>query len=304
MGYDRYAWGTKEDDLVVFASQPNVAGFVGYIGPDDLIPDAVVLRTEVPFVSVSATPLVHDELTGDNPFLFRCCGDRPRRHRLLIDYLFDKRRLTRLAALRTPGKIVQAHLDWWSSHARGRGHPLVADLPCPLDEAKLGSTLEAVRESHAEVVLTWCDMRTSANILRHMREAGMDQLFVGSKAIVNDEFAALAGGDPGEVIAAYPTRQLAESRSLAAFARAYAEQNVRGGVAIGPGINAYLSFYAADHLIEAIRTAGPDREAVRQALERMNRSTAGELHFERLREPSKATLARLEAGRWTFQLIP
>ncbi len=164
--------------------------------------------------------------------------------------------------------------------------------------------LDALRRSQAEVVLTSCDMYTSAGILRQMRGAGMNQLFVGSKAIVNDEFATLVGIDPGPVIAAYPTRRLAGNRSLFTFAREYAEQNVRGNVATRPGIDAYLSFDAADHLIEAIRTAGANREAVRQELERMSRSATGELHYERLRDPGKTTLAHLEAGRWTFQLIP
>jgi ABC-type branched-subunit amino acid transport system substrate-binding protein len=312
LGYDRYGWGTKEDDLVVFASNAKVAGIVGYIGPDDSVADAVVLRTEVPFVSAATSPQPHDEPIADNPFVFRCHGEGPRRDRLLIDYLLDKRGYARLAAVRTPGETTQRHLDWWSSHARTRGHPLVADVPCatetsaPLSAAggRLRSVLDALRRSQAEVVLTSCDMHTSADILRQMRRAGMNQLFVGSKAIVSDEFAALVGVDPGPVIAAYPIRRLARSRSLTTFAREYAEQNVRGNVATPPGIDAYLSFDAADHLIEAIRTAGANREAVRQELERMSRSATGELHHERLREPGKTTLAHLEAGRWTFQLIP
>ncbi len=329
MGYGRYGWGTKEDDLAVLAAKPNVVGCVGYIGPNDSIADAAVLRTEVPFVSIYATPLLREDAAHENPFVFRCYGDGPRRDRLLIDYLFDKRRITRLAVLRTPGDATQRHLDWWASHAHRRGHPLVADLPCTLEmtgpssltfreslrdsstsfarakcQGRFSATLDALRQSRPEVVLTWCDMRTSANILRQMREAGMDQLFVGGKEIVDDEFASLVGVDPGAVIAAYPIRRLGASPALSAFAKQYAEQNVRGRVATGPGINAYASFDAADHLIEAIKTAGPNREAVQRVLERMSRSATGELHHERLREPGKTTLAHLEAGHWTFQLIP
>ncbi|MFQ5589806.1 MAG: hypothetical protein ACE5HE_01460, partial [Phycisphaerae bacterium] len=133
MGYERYGWGTKEDDLTVFASDPAVAGVVGYITPDDVIADAVVFRTELPFVTVSLAPLPDDAPVQANPYLFRCNAGGPMRHRLLIDYLLDECRTTRLAILRTPNRNAQRHLDWWRRRARDRRYPVVADLLCPVE---------------------------------------------------------------------------------------------------------------------------------------------------------------------------
>jgi len=302
--YQRYGWGNPDDDFATFLYSDHAFGIVGYLNPDGVIRNAVAWTTEVPFVNVAETTGADRGAVAENPWAFRCFGDEPRRHRLLLDHLFDQRGLTRVAALRIYGPVAGPRLDWYADHARSRGLPLVADLSCALDQAALGSALEVLRTHDPEVVLTSCDRQASVAVLLKMREMGMNQLFVGSTDIVSKGFIESAGAHAGEVIALSPGQPLMGTGALPDFAKQYTEHNLIGNVATPPSPGAYRSFDATDHLVEAIKTAGPDREAVREVLERMSRSSTGEMHYERTYKPVKPMLARLEEGRWIFQTIP
>ncbi|MCH8966747.1 MAG: ABC transporter substrate-binding protein [Planctomycetes bacterium] len=304
MGYGRYGWGTAVDDFPMLADYDNVAGIVGYFDASDRITQAVLLRTEVPFVNASDRLDTFDEAPGESPWTFRCWGDRPRQHRALLDYLFDRLGFTRVAALRTPGSDTQRHLDWWSSHARKRGNPLLVDLSCRLDRGELDPALAILKDQQAQVVLTWTDAKTSAAILRRMRELGMDQLFVGSRSIVGDEFIALAGENPGAVLALYTTPRRVDSDSRADFIARYSERNVRGAVPVPPDREAFFSYDAADHLMHAVNIADPGREALRQMLFDMSRDAYGEEHFEKMHKPGIAVYAQLKEGKWKFRPLP
>ena len=89
----------------------------------------------------------------------------------------------------------------------------------------------------ADVVLTWSDAPRSAAIQRAMRRAGMSQVFIGSHEIMSDEFAALAGSEPGSVLALCPPARRMDHAAAARFADDYMQRFKRpprpGGRGIG-----------------------------------------------------------------------
>jgi ABC-type branched-subunit amino acid transport system substrate-binding protein len=179
----------------------------------------------------------------------------------------------------------------------------VADLEWDPDPTDPAATWEALRRANADVVFTWCDKPTAAKILRNMRKAGMRQLFVGGPAIVADDFVALVGSDPGQVIALVPQDRPADDASDDGFRRAYASRNLRQGIDTPPDARAVRSWDATNHLIDALRRSATDRPAVRRTLEEMSRSAWGEAHYERLHGQGRAIVARLEGGRWVTQTV-
>ena len=301
-GYANYAWGTPEDEYPTFAYGQQVRGLVGHFDPGNRIETAVALGTEVPVVSASRMPPTVDEIV--NPWIFRCFGDEPRQQRMLLDYVLDHLGHKRIAVLRTPGGLTDIRLDWWVSHARKREHPVAADLRFDPHLDDIDPALEALQHSGAEAVFTWCDIQTSALILKRMREAGMTQLFVGSDGIVENELVELVGTNPGPVIAAYPITDRARRKLLGDFAKEYAERNYVGTTKRPPGPDAYFAYDATRHLLEAINVAGPNREAIRRTLTAMSHDANGERHFEESHSPGPSMFARLQGGRWTFHPLP
>jgi hypothetical protein len=71
-----------------------------------------------------------------------------------------------------------------------------------------------------------------------------------------------------------------------------------------PTPGAFRVFEAVNHLVEAINIAGPDREAVRRALDAMGRDLDGERHCSGVGYgPDLVILGRLGAGGWNLHTI-
>jgi branched-chain amino acid transport system substrate-binding protein len=280
-GYARYGWNLPEDDFVTLAYQARVWGIVAGLGSDRRLAGVTALRTEVPVVNVAATPATVDESV--NPWVFRCPGDDPQRQHKLLVHILRQLGHTRLAVLRTPGRAAQTHLDRWAHYARDQEHPLVADIPWDSSRDDLGPALEALQRCRAEVVLTWCDAETAAAILRRLRAAGMAQLFVGNERMVTDEFVRLVGGNPGPVVALGGCSAAEDEEEAARFAESYEARFKRR-----PRPEAFRSYDAARHLLQAINLAGLERDAIRRTL----------------RDMSTAFMVRLDEGRWQYSSSP
>ncbi len=271
-----WGWTTPEDDLSALSQRSDVWGIVGHLGPDSRMTSAAILKSEVPLVNIGIAPATIDE--SINPWVFRCRGDEPQQSRRLLDHVFDHVGHTRIALLRTPGRESETHIQWWRTHARRRGHPVRrggADLSFDPWTDDLDSRLSEVRQSGAQVLMTWSDPQLSAAILRRMRAIGMSQMFVGGHQIVSGEFLVLAGEDPGAVIAAWPLASRWNRRVAGRFSEDYRARFHRR-----PTLHAYPLYEAAKHLLEGINNAGLNREAIRETLRKMSLQSQGEKHCE------------------------
>ncbi len=279
-GYDRYGWGAPEDGFPAQVYGDRVSGIVARLSPNSRITSISALLTEAPVVNSAGTRATIDELI--NPWVFRCRAVDPRQHELLFDYVVDVLGCRRVAVLRSQGGLAQVHLDWWSRHAHHRGLPPVADLFLNPSARNLEPQLRALRKARPDAVLTWCDAETSAGMLRLLHKEKMTPLFVGSDQMVIDEFAELAGEYPGVVLATYPCDHRRDHAATAEFIESYDRQ--RSSVVAERRVSpeARFTFEATNHLLEAIRVAGRDHQAIRQALFMM----------------SDAAVARLENGEW------
>ncbi len=119
-----WGWTTPEDNFPELANQRDVAGIVAYLGSGSRLTTAAALRTEVPLVNFADTAATTDETI--NPWIFRCRGNEPQAHRLLLDYVFDQLGCARVAVLRDAERLDQVQLNWWSSDAAARGLPVAS----------------------------------------------------------------------------------------------------------------------------------------------------------------------------------
>jgi ABC-type branched-subunit amino acid transport system substrate-binding protein len=281
--YERYGWGSPEDDFALFLHRDRVSGIVAHIGPSQVIRNAVALRTEIPVVNTSVEPPGQAELA--NPWIFRCPVDDPQQHARMMDYIIDDLGHKSLAVLCGPDPVARRHLDLWIRYANSDASSSgvsVATIDYDPTSDHLDEALRKLARCNAHAVFTWYDQVVSASLVRRMRELEMTQLFVGSEHVVSDEFLELAGGNPGPVIAFHPCGHRGDRESLARFVKRYTAQSSSRGAKRGPGIDAYVAYHATCHLLEAVDLAGSDRNAIRAMLA----------------ELGKSRLAVLKDGRW------
>ncbi|MBI5865245.1 MAG: ABC transporter substrate-binding protein [Planctomycetes bacterium] len=270
-GFASYAWRLPEDDIVLLAAHGDAA-IVGAFRPEERISYVAARGLQVPVMNASHGPVTTAEALS--PWIFRCRINDPRAHNALLDQVIDDLGRTRIAIVRTPGAAAELHLDWWSKHARSRGHAAILDAafdPAGDDPKPL---VDQLRRADPTAILTWADAKQSAAILRLLRDAGLPALLVVSDEAVRDEFVQLCGPSPGDVIAPYPCPHRQDPASSQKLTEHYGRQP--------PPLSAVLTFDAVQHAMDAIRAAGPDRRAIREELVRTSRFAA----------------ARLEGGRW------
>ena len=265
-------------------------GCVGRATPVDPLLALATLRAEIPLVAVGAGP--GERFERDNPWIFHCPANDPARHEMLLDYVFDHLKLTRVAILRSAGGVAQTHLDWWARHARRREHRPVADLFFHPKATNLATQIQALRRAKPEAVLTWCGAEMSAAISRRLREADLRVLFVGSDRIVSESFVELAGDDVGEVIAIPPCRHRQDIAGQARFIEEFSKSSRRENSGRRPSATAFFAYDAARHLLETASAAGAAKLSGAGSAEAREIVRA---ELAKLQEPS---LARLQGGQW------
>lgn len=302
--YAAYGWGLPEDELIEFSRDTRVVGVIGSFPPARRIADAVLLRAELPAVTNTTPALDGAEAPAHGPWTFACRRDEPRRQRMLLDHLIDDLGCQRLALLSDPDEALAAPFAWWRDHLRARGlefdHLSAPQRGKTVPEA----TLAALRLRRPDAVLTGCSASVFAGIVRDLRRGGIDALVVGGSDVLRGDLVAGVGAEPGPVLALKEGRTAQPGRVVREFDQEYTRRNCVGNSPRPPKDDAYESFAATDHLLEAVRRAGPERGEIRKALEGMSRSIDGEAHYEQLYEPLPLIAVRWVAGRWVDETIP
>ncbi len=279
-GFYPYAWGTPEDEIVDVLRKHAPAAFVGCIEPGQRVSSAVTLFTEIPFVNTSLLPpALHEQAS---PWIFRCRIDDPREEARVMDFVLDSLDCRRPAILRTGDAFADMHLDAWKARALERGSPPVAEVSAAPEGQDPSDLVSELRASDADVLLTWCDERTTADLVRQMREQGIHVPVVGSDRIVVASFLARAGGNAGLVVAPQPCPHRLDAAAEAQFVEGYASGRYAKGVRGGPPPSAWATYHAVRHVVEAADVGGVEPGALRRALQ----------------ERSRCRIARVVAGHW------
>jgi ABC-type branched-subunit amino acid transport system substrate-binding protein len=294
---DNGNWRSSGEAVIKLAWEDSVWAVLGTVdGANTHIAIRAALKAEIPVMNTADTDptLVETNI----PWVFRNITDDREMCYLLADFAFRELGLRRVAALRAVNRYGRVNIDEFRDAATRLGHPLVVELSYEEGDTLFTAQLEEIRALKADAVFTYGNSRESALILRQMRQMGMEQWFLGSDRMVTNEFVKIVGPEHGQVAAGYPYDPTSEDPRHTAFVRDFA-----AAFGTEPETYAAHAFDGMTMLIEAIERAGLNRALIRDSLAAMKTyyGVTGMQEYDAVfSDRSRAVLAVLESGRWTF----
>ena len=295
---DNGLWGSSGNEIITMAYKENVWAILGTIdGANSHIAIRVALKIEIPMLTSGDTDPTFIET--NIPWVFRCIGDDRQQSYLLVDYLYRKLHLTKVAVIRASSRYGRFGVREVRDGSRRLGHPLVVEMAYKGGTEDFSLQLERIKELAPEAVVHWGNALDGARILKQMRAMGMKQPFFGCDRHVTDSFLREAGENAEGVVFAYPWNPERKDPLLAAF-----RQRFRTRFGVDPDTYASHAYDGMNMLIWAIQEAGLNRAKIRDMLAYRSVpfvGVTGEIPLSAcLDDLGEVSLARVEGGRWKY----
>ena len=295
---DNGLWGASGNEIITMAYKDRVWAVLGTIdGANTHIAIRVALKAELPMLTSGDTDPTYIET--NIPWVFRCIGDDRQQNYFILDYLYRKLDLERVAIIRASNRYGRFGVREIRDGSRRLGHPIVVEMAYNAGEEDFSLQLDRIEAARPEAVVHWGDAEDSARFLNQMRARGMSQPYLCSDRSVSDSFVRIAGENAEGVLCGYPWNPARQDPKLEEFRGAFRER-----FGAPPGTYAAHAYDGMNMLIWAIQTAGLNRAKIRDILAYRSKpwpGVTGDIPLSAaLDDAGGVYLARRENGRWKF----
>jgi ABC-type branched-subunit amino acid transport system substrate-binding protein len=295
---DNALWGASGSEVIHLAYKDNVWAIIGGIdGANTHIAIRVSLKIEIPWITPGDLDPTYIET--NIPWVFRCIGDDRQQNYLLVDYLFRKLNLQRVAILRASNRYGRFGVREIRDGARRLNRPIVIEMAHKVGATDFSMQLDRIEAAKPEAVVYWGDAVDAGNVLNAIRARGLKQPVYFCDRAVSDEFLQIAGKNAEGIVCTYPWNPDRQDPKLDAFRKAFRE---RWGVE--PDTYAAHAYDGINMLIWAIQTAGLNRAKIRDVLAYRPDpfpGVTGDIPLSSaLDDAGEVFLARRENGRWKY----
>lgn len=257
---DNGLWGASGNEIVDLAYKDKVWAILGTIdGANSHIAIRVALKAEIPMINTGDTDPTFIET--NIPWVIRTIGDDRQQNYLLLDYLYRKQGLERVAIIRASNRYGRFGVREIKDGSRRLGHPIVIEMAYPVGGEDFSLQIDRVAAAEPQAIIHWGDGVDGARILNQIRERGLDQPFYCSDRCVTDEFVTLAGDHAQQVFSTYPWNPNREDPALERF-----RQDFEKRYGVEPDTYAAHAYDGMNLLIWAIQNAGLNRAKIRDLL--------------------------------------
>jgi branched-chain amino acid transport system substrate-binding protein len=270
-------WGTGSKQAVSLIFEDEVWALLGsHDGRNAHLVEQAATKSIVVFVSAwSSDPTLSQAFV---PWFFNCVPNDRQQADILIEEIYNKRNLTRIATITDQAYDSNMSLKSYlqSVNLAGKNKP----EQFLFDNFKEDLNILADRLQKAEIngIILFCQPAASLQIIRLLRQGKLNLPVFGSLSILNED--ALSDRELQELsnIVYVPSGTLSGSKRLT-FRQEY--QKTYGKM---PGRVAAYAFDGMNALMDAIRTSGsPDREKIQQALLKINcDGVTGRIQFDNM----------------------
>jgi branched-chain amino acid transport system substrate-binding protein len=215
----------------------------------------------------------------------------------VLDYAITEQKRKRIALIHDTSDLGRGGQKLILAKLKAAGLEPVSDQSYAPDTSDFSSQINALRDAKPDGVAFWGVLDAGARIAEQMHAVGMkDVQLMGGGGLVSNEFIELAGkAAPGTIASwAYVDPDNATLKQMAAKYEAAAKR--------APDVFAAQSYDGARILVDALKKAGTDADALQKAIRASQYSGAvGEITFDDKGQNERTIhLGEVKGGEWTL----
>lgn len=295
---DNGLWGSTGNEVIDLAYKEEVWAILGSIdGANTHIAIRVGLKIELPMMTSGDLDPTYIET--NIPWVFRCISDDRQQAYLLVDYMYRKLGLRRVAILRSSNRYGRFGVREIVDGSRRLGRPIVVEMAYPVGCQDFSIQLERIAQAKADAVVHWGNAEDGARALNQMRAMGMTQPFFACDRCLSPEFVEIAGPNAEGVICTSPWNPDRNDPILLAF-----KERFRKRFNEEPETYAAHAYDGMNMLLWAIQVAGLNRAKIRDVLAYRPEpfvGVTGEIPLSAVNDDAgEVYLAKFVGGRWHY----
>lgn len=251
-------WGAGSKAIVNLAFEENAWAILASLdGRSTHLAEQIVVKGRVALVSAWATEATLTQINV--PWFFRCLPDDRHQAKALVQEIFEVRRLKRVATATAGTYDARMAASAFSQTAAAAGYPLTLQLSYGAADRNRQDTLDAIEHDDIEGVVLFGPPSETADLVCQMRDRGMKQALFGSLSLTNDDFFTSAGPalEGATFVASGHWRTFAGQDFQQKYQKLYGRL---------PSARAAYAYDGMALIIEALQTAGLNRDKIRDAL--------------------------------------
>jgi ABC-type branched-subunit amino acid transport system substrate-binding protein len=298
---DTGLWGASANEVVAFSYVDSVWAVIGTVdGANTHIAIRVALKTELPIMNVADTDptLVETKI----PWVFRNIADDRQMAYTIAYHVYKELGFRRVAILRANNRYGRFGVGEFRAGSVRLRNPAPIEINYEIAYTHLNPEfrlqVERLRRVKPDAVVLWADAEAAGNLVKRIREAGLEMPVFACDRVLDPKFLELAGEAAEGVVAAVPFDPDADNPRLAQFNVAYRKRYDED-----PTVYAAHAYDGTQMVIQAILRAGLNRYRIRDVLAEMSRyeGITGEIVMDdAYSDRGPVTLATVRNGRWVY----
>lgn len=252
-------WGAAANEVVKMDDE-KVWAWLGTIDDNNShVAIRATLKLEIPNMNTGDPDPTFTET--NIPWVVRVIPDDRQSGYALVDYIFNKKGLTRVAVIRANNRYGRVGILHFTRSATRIGFPIIIEERFMDGETDFKDRLQRIKATSPDAIVIWGNAKESALILQQIRELGMNQPVFGSDRMVNPEFLKIAGKLADGVVTTCQYNPDSDNPKLKAFKSNYTKRFGQE-----PDVFAAHAYDGMNILIAAIEKAGLNRVLIRDVL--------------------------------------
>ena len=252
-------WGAAANEVVKMDDE-KVWAWLGTIDDNNShVAIRATLKLEIPNMNTGDPDPTFTET--NIPWVVRVIPDDRQSGYALVDYIFNKKGLARVAVIRANNRYGRVGILHFTRSATRIGFPIIIEERFIDGETDFKDRLQRIKATSPDAIVIWGNAKESALILQQIRELGMNQPVFGSDRMVNPEFLKIAGKLADGVVTTCQYNPDSDNPKLKAFKSNYTKRFGQE-----PDVFAAHAYDGMNILIAAIEKAGLNRVLIRDVL--------------------------------------